>query len=180
MSRRPAAGATIATRPAATAESREVPNAIVSILSRELDQVRALREAITEERRAVEEADATRLRHAAELIRERSRELADLERARERASLALGVEAGAPLEHLLARLSAGGPEHEGATRIGALLRQEAAEVARAMAVVRRAAERLAAHLAGVRATVSSDGAGVYGRRGRLAAGEGPLAVDLRH
>lgn len=153
---------------------------MAELLSRELDEIRSLRAAVEAERRAVEGADANALRRAAELVRDRSRVLADLTRRRDRATTALGLPTDASLEAVIDRLRAAGEGVDAVTRIGGIVRREAREVARAIAVVRHAAERLAAHLSGVRSLVHVGGPGVYGRRGRVASGDGPLAVDLRH
>lgn len=152
---------------------------LVETMSRELDAVRALRSAVTAQRAAVERADADGLRRAADLVRDRARELADLARARERMTASLGVAAGATLEAIVAHLR--GDETAAAIeRLGGVLRAEAATAAREVATVRHAAERLAVHLAGMRSLVTAPGAGVYGRRGRIAPSERALAVDLRH
>jgi uncharacterized protein YoaH (UPF0181 family) len=153
---------------------------LADTMSRELDAVRSLRIAVNEEQAAVERADAEALRRAAELVRERSRTMADLARTRDQLLMAMGVPSGAALEEVVARLRSGGAEADAVERVGGVLRQEAIEVARKVSVVRRAAERLAAHLAGIRSLITESSSGVYGRRGRLAANERSLSVDLRH
>jgi len=153
---------------------------LAETMSRELDAVRLLRAAVDEQRAAVQRADADALRRAAEVVRDRSVVLADLARARDQSLMALGAPSGASLEEVVARLRAAGTDADAVERIGGVLRKEAIEVARSIAVVRRAGERLAAHLAGVRSHITSPGAGVYGRRGHLAGVDRSHAVDLRH
>lgn len=155
------------------------PRMLVETMSRELDAVRALRSAVAAQRAAVERADADGLRRAADLVRDRARELADLARTREREASSLGVAAGATLEAIVAHVR-GDDAAAAIERLGGVLRAEAAIASREVATVRHAAERLAAHLAGMRSLVTSPGAGVYGRRGRLTANERAVAVDLRH
>lgn len=169
------------TRDAAPAAAvRGHARALADSISRELDGVRALRRAVAEERAAVERVDADGLRRAAGLVADRSRTLADAARARDRIAVALGLSAGASIEALAARLRESGEDARAIEQIGGLLRTEAAAVAREVAVVRNAAERLAAHLAGVRSLITAPAGGVYGRRGRLASNERALTVDLRH
>jgi len=149
-------------------------------LSRELDAVRHLRSAILAQRAAVECADAPALRRAADLVKERSRELADLARAREMCVSALGLPAGSSIEAVVQQLRSAGEDASSIEGLGRVLRTEAAEVSRLLATVRRAAEHLAAHLSGLRTLVATPGGGVYGRRGRLAANDRAMTVDIRH
>lgn len=153
---------------------------LADTMSRELDAVRSLRIAVTEERAAVERADAEALRRAADQVRDRSRTLADLARTRDQILMSMGLPSGAALEEVVARLRAGDAEADAVERVGGVLRSEAIEVARMVSVVRRAAERLAAHLSGIRSLITEPGGGVYGRRGRLAGNQRSLSVDLRH
>ncbi len=153
---------------------------LAEALSAELDAVRALADAVEGERAAVEHADAAALRAAAERVAERSRRLSDLARTRDAAVARLGLPAGSGMDSVVAHLRRSGLDPGPVEGVAAILRREAAEVTRRLGIVRRAADRLAAHLAGVRALVQSPGAATYGRRGRLASSDRALAIDVRH
>jgi len=154
--------------------------ALAESLSRELDAVRSLANAVAQERSAVEQADAGALRRAAELVRDRMRTLSDLSRERERSVVGLGLPSGSGMDAVASHLRAAGVDGGAVERVGAVLRREAAEVMRSVAIVRSAAERLAAHLAGLRSLVHAPAGATYGRRGRVSAPDRPLAVDVRH
>lgn len=154
--------------------------ALAEHLSAELDAVRSLAEAVETQRFAVERTDAVALRTAAEEVASRSRRLADLARTRDRIMAGLDVTQGSGLDEVASQLTRRGLDISPIQGIGAMLRREATEVQRRVSVVRHAADRLSAHLAGVRALVQGPDAVTYGRRGRLATTDRSLAVDLRH
>lgn len=160
--------------------ARNAAAALAATLSRELDLVRGLAEAVDRQRKAVEAADAERLRGAAIEVRERLASLADRARERETAISRLGLPTGSGIEAVVEHLRGIGVDAEGIERLGSVLRREAEATMRSVSIVRDSAERLAAHLAGLRRLVHAPAAGTYGRGGRLPPSDRPLAVDVRH
>ncbi|MBM4113797.1 MAG: flagellar protein FlgN [Phycisphaerae bacterium] len=168
---------------APTNDERVSPAAIRSLaesISAELDAVRALAAAVDRQRSAVERTDAASLRTASEEVAQRSRRLAELARQRDRIATTLGLPIDQGMDAWIVRLRERGADAGAIEGVGALLRREASQTMRRVSIVRQAADRLAAHLAGVRALVHAPASATYGRRGRLASTDRSLAVDLRH
>lgn len=147
---------------------------------------RRLLECITACREALRRADLDQVSSACEQEHAIAHELGELEKARlalvGTLTQRLAPQAARPLGVGEIAAALGGPAGTKLAAVAGELRGAVEDVGRRSAVVRRAAEALSRHMAGLMQIVygALGRARVYGRRGRLESGEpGQFCVDVR-
>ncbi|MFM7051922.1 MAG: flagellar protein FlgN [Planctomycetota bacterium] len=164
--------------------ARPSPDKLIAILEQSAARYRSVLEVIRMRREAIRTADFARFAQLGTSEQRSVAEIAELDRARVAEARALAVRLAmapdAKLSEIAVRL--GGDDGARLESVRSALRDLIEEVKRESGIVRQAAERLSAHMAGILQTVHSAlaHANLYSRGGRIAVGANVMSsLDLK-
>ncbi|MFZ9914225.1 MAG: flagellar protein FlgN [Phycisphaerales bacterium] len=164
--------------------SRPNPDKLIAILEQTSAQYRAVLALIRDRREAIRTADFARFAQLGNAEQRAVAEIGELDRARLAESRALAVRLAMKPEAKLSEMATklGGESGARLESVRAALRELIDEVKRESGIVRQAAERLSAHMAGILQTVHSAlaHANLYSRGGRIAVGANVMSsLDIK-